>query len=90
MGSQTFRTSPTFRTCLTRPRANTDSCSFAPFVLLRGLKIVNRIPTFPLPRGSSIHARKGESEQFRLPVRGLPYCVSQHNKAVGRQHKEAS
>ena len=39
MGSRTFRTSPTCRTCLTRPRPNTDSCSFAPFVNIRGLKI---------------------------------------------------
>jgi len=38
LGSQTFRTSPTCLTCLTRPRPNTDSCSFAPFVLFRGLK----------------------------------------------------
>ena len=38
MGSQTGRTSPTCRTCLTRPRPNTDSCSFAPFVNIRGLK----------------------------------------------------
>ena len=38
MGSQTFWTSRTCRTCLTRPRPNTDSCSFAPFVNIRGLK----------------------------------------------------
>ena len=38
MGSQTGRTSPTCRTSLTRPRPNTDSCSFAPFVNIRGLK----------------------------------------------------
>ena len=39
LGSRTFRTS---RTCLinpTRQRPNTDSCSFAPFVPFRGLKI---------------------------------------------------
>ena len=39
MGSQTFRTSPTCLTSLTRPRPNTDSCSFAFFVNIRGLKI---------------------------------------------------
>ena len=38
MGSQTGRTSPTCRTSLTRPRPNTDSCSFAFFVNIRGLK----------------------------------------------------
>lgn len=26
---------------------------------------------------------RGESEQSRLPVRGFPYCICQHNKAVG-------
>ena len=46
MGSQTFRTSPTCRTCLTRPRANTDSCSFAFFVLFRGLKTSIEFPLF--------------------------------------------
>ena len=39
MGSQTNRTCRTFRTSLTRPRPNTDSCSFAFFVNIRGLKI---------------------------------------------------
>ena len=47
MGSQTFRTSPTCLTCLTRPRPNTDSCSFAPFVLLRGLKTSIDFLLFP-------------------------------------------
>ena len=39
MGSQTCRISRTCLTCPTRPRAKTASCSFAPFVLFRGLKI---------------------------------------------------
>ena len=39
MGSQTFRTSRTCLTSLTRPRSNTGSCSFAFFVNIRGLKI---------------------------------------------------
>lgn len=47
MGSQTFRTSPTCRTCLTRPRPNTDSCSFASFVPFRGLKISIEFPLSP-------------------------------------------
>ena len=41
MGSQTgriSRTCRTSRTSLTRPRPNTDSCSFASFVNIRGLK----------------------------------------------------
>ena len=38
IGSQTCRISPTCRTSLTRQRANTDSCSFAFFVNIRGLK----------------------------------------------------
>ena len=47
MGSQTFRTSPTCRTCLTRPRPNTDSCSFAFFVNIRGLKTSIEFSLFP-------------------------------------------
>ena len=39
IGSQTCRTSLTRPTCLTRLRPNTDSCSFASFVNIRGLKI---------------------------------------------------
>ena len=37
-GSRTGRTSRTGQTSPICPRTNTDSCSFAPFVLLRGLK----------------------------------------------------
>ena len=47
MGSQTFWTSRTCRTCLTRPRPNTDSCSFAPFVNIRGLKTSTEFLLFP-------------------------------------------
>ena len=47
MGSQTFRTSPTCLTSLTHPRPNTDSCSFAFFVLFRGLKTSIEFPLFP-------------------------------------------
>ena len=39
MGSRTCRTSRIRPTSLIRPRPNTDSCSFAPFVNIRGLKI---------------------------------------------------
>ena len=39
LGSRTNRTCPICLTSLTRPRPNTDSCSFAPFVPFRGLKI---------------------------------------------------
>ena len=38
-GSRTGRTSRTGLTSLLRPRSNTDSCSFAFFVNIRGLKI---------------------------------------------------
>ena len=37
-GSRTNQTCPTCLTSLTRPRPNTDSCSFASFVNIRGLK----------------------------------------------------
>ena len=39
IGFRTNRTCPTCPTSLTRPRTHPDSCSFAPFVLFRGLKI---------------------------------------------------
>ena len=59
MGSQTFRTSPTCLTCLTRPSPNTDSCSFAPFVLLRGLKISIEFSLFPSHEAlQSMHERE--------------------------------
>ena len=47
IGSQTCRISRTCRTCLTRPRPNTDSCSFAFFVLFRGLKTSIEFSLFP-------------------------------------------
>ena len=47
MGSQTGRISPTCLTSLTRPRPNTDSCSFAFFVLFRGLKTSIEFLFFP-------------------------------------------
>ena len=47
MGSQTFRTSPTCLTSLTRPRPNIDSCSFAFFVNIRGLKTSIEFSLFP-------------------------------------------
>lgn len=46
-GSRTSLTSPICPTSLTRPRAHPDSCSFAFFVLFRGLKQVKKILTFP-------------------------------------------
>ena len=60
MGSQTGRTSPTCRTCLTRPRPNTDSCPFAFFVNIRGLKISIEFPLF-----SSHEAHKAAHERER-------------------------
>ena len=47
MGSQTFRTSPTCPTSLPRPRTHPDSCSFASFVNIRGLKTSIEFPLFP-------------------------------------------
>ena len=61
LGSQTFRTSPTCRTSLTRPRPNTDSCSFAFFVNIRGLKISIEFSLFP-----SHEAHKAAHERERL------------------------
>ena len=63
MGSQTFRTSPTCRTCLTRPRPNTDSCSFASFVPFRGLKISIEFSLFP-----SHEAHKSTHERERANI----------------------
>lgn len=45
--SRTSLPRPTCPTSLTRPRAHADSCSFALFVLIRGLKQVKNILTFP-------------------------------------------
>ena len=59
-GSQTFRTSPTYLTSLTRPRPNTDSCSFAFFVNIRGLKISIEFLFF-----SSHEAHKAAHERER-------------------------
>ena len=60
MGSQTGRISPTCRTCLTRPRPNTDSYSFASFVNIRGLKISIEFLFF-----SSQEAHKAAHERER-------------------------
>ena len=95
MGSQTCRTSRTCPTSLTRPSPNTDSCSFAPFVKICGLNSVKNLLTFPLPQTPQNRARKGESEQARLPARrynkavgGFPYCVHQQNKEASGYNKE--
>ncbi len=63
MGSQTFRTSPTCRTCLTRPRAHADSCSFASFVNIRGLKTSIEFLFF-----SSHEAHKSTHERERANI----------------------
>ena len=63
MGSQTFRTSPTCRTSLTRPRPNTDSCSFALFVPFRGLKTSIEFLFFP-----SHEAHKSTHERERANI----------------------
>ena len=61
VGSQTFRTSPTCLTSLTRPRTNTDSCSFAFFVNIRGLKTSTEFLFFP-----SHEAHKSAHERERM------------------------
>ena len=61
MGSQTGRTSRICLTRLTRPRPNTDSCSFAPFVNIRGLKTSIEFPLFP-----SHEAHKAAHERERV------------------------
>ena len=69
MGSQTFRTSPTCLTSLTRPRPNTDSCSFAFFVLFRGLKTSTEFPLFPSHEAlQSAHKRERSNNSAFLRV----------------------
>ena len=59
MGSQTCRISRTCLTSPTRQSPNTDSCSFAPFVPFRGLKISTEFLLFPShERHKSAHERK--------------------------------
>ena len=60
IGSQTFWTSRTCPTCLTRPRTHPDSCSFAFFVNIRGLKTSIEFPLFP-----SHEAHKAAHERER-------------------------
>ena len=69
MGSQTNRTSPTCRTCLTRPRAHADSCSFASFVPFRGLKISIEFPLSPSHEAlQSAHKRERSNNSAFLRV----------------------
>ena len=59
LGSQTCRISRTCLTSPTRQSPNTDSCSFAPFVPFRGLKISTEFLLFPShERHKSAHERK--------------------------------
>ncbi|MBB3702202.1 hypothetical protein FHS60_000655 [Alloprevotella rava] len=58
-GSRTGRTSRTGQTSPICPRTNTDSCSFAPFVLLRGLKLSTDFLLFPFHKRLKIeHERE--------------------------------
>ena len=69
MGSQTGRISRTCRTSLTRPSPNTDSCSFAPFVNIRGLKISIEFPLFPFHEAlQSAHKRERANNPILLRV----------------------
>ena len=68
-GSRTNQTCPTCLTSLTRPRTNTDSCSFAPFVPFRGLKTSIEFPLFPShERHKSAHERKRANNSAFLRV----------------------
>ena len=69
MGSQTFRMGPTCLTSLTRPRAHADSCSFAPFVNIRGLKISIEFSLFPSHEAlQSAHKRERANNPILLRV----------------------
>ena len=58
-GFSDFWTSRTCLTSPTRPRANTDSCSFAPFVNIRGLKTSIEFPLFPSHEAhKAVHERE--------------------------------
>ena len=65
LGSQTCRTSPTCPTSPTSPSPNTDSCSFAPFVLLRGHKTSTDFLLFPSHKR---HKAEHERERANKPA----------------------
>ena len=90
MGSQTFRTSPTCRTCLTRPRANTDSCSFASFVNIRGLKTSIEFPLFSSHEAlQSSHERERTNNSAFLRVDFLIASASTIRMSADRIRKSA-
>lgn len=72
--SRTSLTSPTCPTSLTRPRAHPDSCSFAFFVLFRGLKEVKNILTFPSHECHKIaHERAGA---ISIPFLSVDFLIA--------------
>ena len=81
------------RTSRTSPRTKAEhSPSWGRW---RGLKNINNLPTFPLPRKPQNPPRKGESDPSSLPARrynkavgGFPYCAGQQNKEASRHNKE--
>ena len=90
LGSQTFRTSPTYRTCLTRPRPNTDSYSFASFVILRGLKISIEFPLSPSHEAlQSAHKRERANNPILLRVDFLIASASTIRMSADRIRKPA-
>ena len=90
MGSQTGRISRTCLTSLTRPRAHTDSCSFAPFVLLRGLKISTKFLLFPShERHKSAHKRERSNNSAFLRVGFLIASTSTIRLSADRIRKPA-
>ena len=85
MGSQTCRT------CLTRPRANTDSCSFAPFVLLRGLKTSIEFSLFPSHEAlQSAHKRERANNPILLHTDFLIASASTIRMSADRIRKPAN
>ena len=75
---------------------------FAPFVKIRGLKIltnaytsVKKLPIFTRPKTAPIHAllppttqSKPLARRHNKAIRQHPYCVSRQNKEVSQRNKE--
>ena len=90
MGSQTFRTSLTCRTCLTRPRTHPDSCSFASFVNIRGLKTSIEFPLSPSHKAlQSAHKRERANNPILLRVDFLIASASTIRMSADRIRKPA-
>ena len=95
MGSQTFRTSRTGPTSPTRQSPNTDSCSFAFFVNIRGLKISIEFLLFLSHEAhKSTHERERannfaflRADTIRLPADSLIASADSIRKSADRIRK---